>query len=564
LLNSIPEHLPEIIYLDIETTGLNFTKDNITSIQALLGEGTECIYIDSNIPSFANALYDKIALNQTRIVGHNLMFDLSFLSHLTSKNWFEFDIMDTMLLSRARGHTQNGLKHLATLYSEYHPMAYKAAMEYNQEYAIVDVICTRDIYAYYTRKPLRAIDTLSMESLKTFGYAHIQGIRVDINKLDTAYEELQTELKQIEQALDAANPYINWNSNKEVSEALVEFGIPLTTTTATGAYSVAVKALEPFRDAYPIIDLLLKYRQLNKLVGSFYESYKDKLDLENPYVYPSVNILGAQTGRTSCTNPNIQQVPSSVKSIFISRFEQGLIGQFDLAQAELRCAALLTGDKDFIHALHRDAHTAIAARAFNIAEEKVSKQQRQLGKTVNFSVLYGAKSAKNLADRVGSDETTIQNIFNAFWEAYPSIKQWQEEQVSIAYNYLKSVDVFGKIRDYRLTNQYSRGKIRREAINTPVQALSAYICLLLCNYISCSLAGYKSYVMMQVHDSVFVDVHPEEKGYVIQICKDAFKYLNTIPEIVNLPGYGLISIGGELSFNKSMKEETSEYIELSS
>lgn len=562
----IPHIHPEyvsIIVLDIETTGLDHKKGTITSLQVFYPTLDIVSYIDRDIPYHVDSLYKYIEHAKCTVVGHNLMFDLAFLSEVAKKSFFDFAIVDTMLLSKARGHHHNSLKHLAALYSKYHPNAYSTGT-YNKEYAIVDTLATYDVYQHFTKKPLRPIDILSMRSLQVFGNAKLRGIYVDLTSLDRVYGEVQQEISTLEITLNQfAN--IQWSNNNQVEKALRDNGIRLKTKTAKGKYSVAEPVLEPLRERYPIIDTYLKYKKLTKILGTFYSTYKEHLTEEHSYLHPEIKVLGADTGRTSCVNPNIQQVPKSVKKIFTSRFEGGSIAQFDLAQSELRCAVWLSGDTLFAEALQQDAHKVTASKAFGVPIDEVTSDQRKAAKAVNFAALYGATSAKNLSDRTGASEESIQACFDALQTAYPRLIQWQQYQVSVATKHTRGMDSYKKVRDFRYSKEYGgMGKVKRDAMNTPVQALSAYICLELCCYIADRLKAFNSLVIMQIHDSVFIDVLPSEVGIVSQVCKDAFIHLNTIAPIASLPGWGLIPCSGELTFNASMYDESEDILALGS
>jgi DNA polymerase-1 len=467
-----------------------------------------------------------------------------------------------MLLSKARGFETNGLKHLASLYSRYHPYSYKAAGEYNKEYAVVDIVATKDVYNRFLQKPLRPIDTLSIESLRTFGTARLNGLYVDRNRLEDTATSLMKRLKELgEQLTNIAD--INWNSPREIGKVLIEHKVPLNQKTASGQLSVTEAILETHKDN-PIVAVLLEYRKVSKLIGTFYEKFVQST-LDTPYLYPTINILGTATGRTSCKDPNIQQLPSEVKHIFTSRYPNGKIVQFDLSQSEMNCAVLVSGDTYLAKALQKDIHKYVAAIAFGIVEDAVSKVQRQGAKIVNFSALYGATSAKKLAERIGCTVEVATQLLEGNRNAFPILTLWQKNEQTIAMKYLKGLDAYKKVRDYRSTEEYAgMHKVKREAINTPIQALSAYICLELCNYLYRKFNGSLIKVVMQIHDSVFIDCPDDEVDYVIECCKEAFQYLNEVPSLTSLVGWGMVPIKGELTVSDSMYSEGKEKVYLSS
>lgn len=576
LLTSTIPNLPEIskdnkiqdvdkyVYIDIETSGLNWRTDNIDSIQVISDKDVNPIYVDDNVIEYATYLFEYIRGNELTVVGHNLMFDISFLTHITGKPWYDLQIHDTMLMHKARGNNHNSLKHLSSWYNtKYHPLSYKEENAYNKEYAIADILATREIHQrrVNTGKGLRYIDILTHESLQTFIYARMSGVFVNRDALNNVYQELKGRIETLETTLNSYAD-IEWTNNNQIAQALLDLGVKLKDKTSTGKYSVSAAALEKVKDN-EVVAALQEYKKLIKLTSTFYSEY-DTSTKEEPYIYPTINALGTNTGRTSCVSPNLQQVPSSVKKVFTSRFISGKIAQFDFAQSELRCAALITGDTDFANALKVDAHSSIMAKALNVPIEDIDKETRKLGKAFNFGMLYGATSVKAMAYRTGADENMVEHLFNTFSKSYPVLKYWQDRQKAIAFEHKRGVDTLGFIRDYRLTIEYGyKGKEQKECVNSPIQGLSAYLCQFIMNYLRKQLRDYHSIPVMQIHDSVFVDTHPDEIELVQQLCLDAFQELHNVPWFNSLAGYGLVEVEGELTFNDSFYDEATEYVLLS-
>jgi DNA polymerase I-like protein with 3'-5' exonuclease and polymerase domains len=538
----------EYLYLDIETNGLDWLNAEVTSIQITNDKG-DVGYIDTNIKQYASNLYNLILDKQIIIVGHNLIFDLSFLSVLTDKDWFKLNIQDTMLISKARGNLHNSLKHLSSKYNtKYHPLSYKLEGEYNKTYAVADVLATRELHQTWVAKGLRPIDYLSFDSLKTFGSARLNGLYVNRNVLDKVYDEITEQVNSLEIKL---NQYadITWSNNNQVSQALIDLGIPLTEKTATGKHSVSVKALERVSH-YEVVALLLEYRKLDKLLNTFYDDYNTSTK-EIPYLYPTIHILGTDTGRTSCSNPNAQQIPLSVRKIFTSRFDNGKIGVFDLDRSELVCAVLLSGDEIMAKALlEYDYHRYVASLAFQTPYDEVTKDQRSTAKILTFGALLYGGSAKGIARQTGTNEQIVSDAIINLKQGFKKLTHWQNKQISIGQKHLRIKDTFGKIRELKLVNEFKfgMGSVKRAAMNTGIQGLSGYICLILANYLFTQLneKGMKSLVVLQVHDEVILDIHPDEVEQAEQLVKDAFASLDNHPVINKLPGYGLIKPTGDM------------------
>jgi DNA polymerase-1 len=213
-----------------------------------------------------------------------------------------------------------------------------------------------------------------------------------------------------------------------------------------------------------------------------------------------------------------------------------------------------------------DYHRTVASNAFGVPYAEVSKEQRQIAKVISFAgILYGG-SAKGIARSTGASvdvlEKAVLNVKNTFTQ----LSQWQDEQIDRAYRTHKIVAHYGFIRDVSSMvdgTVYWKGRVKRAAMNSPIQGLSAFICYELCCYIDRELENMNSCFIAQVHDSVFIDVYPGEEDRIADICKKAFQYLNDT-HLNTLPGWGHIAVEGELSYNRTMKDESEEVIKLTS
>jgi len=325
--------------------------------------------------------------------------------------------------------------------------------EYNKEYAVADALATDALYIRYMSAQ-RPVDKVSINALQVFGTARLRGMYVNKGRLAEVYDKLSTECDALLQAL-TQQAAINWNTPSEVGRALRKLGVPLEVRTESNGYSTSEQVLSRFRKDYEVVNTFLEYKSRKKLLTTFYSTYEDMTQTTD-LIHPTMKVLGTSAGRTSCTNPNIQQVPSVVKPLFTSRFEGGRILQFDLAQSELRCAVLVSGDQMFAQSLAVDAHKAIMSKALHKPLDEVTKEERKLGKAINFGVLYGATSAHNMARRIGSDVATVKRIMQTFWRSYPRLKEWQERQKEIVQAYSRGIDHLKFVRDYKLTIEERR------------------------------------------------------------------------------------------------------------
>lgn len=555
------------VTIDIETDSLE--ANEITSIQ--LADDNDVYYISYPNKEYLRKLYYKLVhycYTDRAIIGHNLIsFDLPVLSKHSDCDYLDMPyIYDTLILAHNRGISTLNLKHLTSMYTDCNnPEAYDV---YSKAYAIADVIATQALYNRLIARGIREIDKLMCTTAIQFQRAKDSGIAIDKDKLISKRRELLIEIEDItDELMEYAD--INWNAPKEVSETLKIYGVPLKEKTKTGMYSVSSQVLEGYREVYAIVDLLLRYREANKLVSTFYDKYIRLIDdTGNSFIHPSMLITGTDTGRSSCKDPNLQQLPASVKDIFVSRYDGGMIAQFDLAQSELRCAVLISGDEVMSEALKgSDYHKTVASNAFNVPYDEVSKEQRKIAKIISFGALLYGGSAKGIAKQTGADEKVLDKAITNVKNTFTTLSRWQNAQIDKATKYLKVLLPYGFIRDVKEVKEYGYGNgygnVRRVAMNTPIQGLSAFICYELVRYIAHNLYHHKSKFILQIHDSIFIDVHPDEIEYVANLCQQAFINLN-YTHLSTLVGWGMIPVEGELSFNLTMKEECTEGIMLSS
>lgn len=546
------------VWLDIETTGLLF-GDTITRIG----------WTSSKTKSHVNIIVDptvhEIELLRTKladavVIGHNLQFDLARLYFNGQKPWL-MEVEDTLVRAHVMGERGEqdktgslSLKHLTSKYTDRpgphafgHAFSEGNALDY---YLAEDVLSTRDLWQYQQKrlngKPPYILQILN-QLLPQMVAMQVYGVFVDRDLL-REYEGMYAKRVQKSEKILRKYGDINWRASAQLSQLLRDKGVPLTEKTDGGAFSVAEGVLLKFRDDYEIVQAILDFREATK-DHEFLVSYLDKTSDDDPYLRPRLILTSTETGRLSCRDPNLQQVPrvGPIKRVFRSRHKGGKIGLVDLAQAELRVVALLSADPKLIEALlSEDVHRSIASQVYQLPPEEVSSAQRKKSKGVTFGLLYGG-SEQGLADRVGVPVAEVKEVMNAIFNTFTKLNQWIDRQHKLAAATGRSTTLFGRVRDLTaLQAQEGQRSANRKATNTPVQSIASDIDLILM-YVGISLMRglkLKTRPVLGVHDSLLFDIYPGEEEQVASCMLEAFQALNETP-LRTLSLWGKLPMAGE-------------------
>ncbi len=541
----LPETLEdEEVFLDIETTGLDYEKDEITMV-GFAGSNTPVYIIQKPTSEDYDRLFDL--LRGKTLIGHNFQFDLMFLQNATPEiDWSKFRMKDTMLYAYVLGEEVLSLKHLTTKYTQRKGSRASGGFE-DPEYLAEDVSSTRALYEVQSKRAEKQWITQLLCSLIPH-FVRMRKIGVNINW--RYFEDLVPELEYTLKGLfDELNEYgeINWNSPKQVAQALLDAGVPLYEKTPSGGISVSEPTITRFRAEHAVVEKLLKFREFGKNLA-FVSSYKE-LAFDG-YLHPKLSLTGTTTGRLACQDPNLQQVPREgpVKLLFTSRFPNGSIGLIDLSQAELRVAALLSGDDVLAEALETaDVHKSIASSVYQIPLEEVSAFQRKKSKGVTFGLLYGG-SPKGLAERIGVDESEVEKIVRIFYGKFPKLAEYLDNERKQVLVVSQSVTPLGRIRDFTSLRILEGDKsMERKAINTPIQATASDIMLIILDHVfrKKEELGFQSAPIFGVHDSSIHDIHPDEIMIIAEVVQQGFESLNDTP-LAKLKLWRTLPIRGEL------------------
>jgi DNA polymerase-1 len=360
----------------------------------------------------------------------------------------------------------------------------------------------------------------------------ISGIKVDLPFLRNFNEKIVYELKKIENKIyEIANGEFNINSQKQLSFVMFEkLNLPVIKKTKTG-YSTDEKVLvELSSHEFPVE--ILKYRELQKLKSTYVDPIIDYCIYYGNRIHTVFNQAVTTTGRLSSTEPNLQNIP--VKSDYGKEFRKAFMSErnkifisADYSQIDLRVLAHISQDTKFIEAFKAgaDIHSATAREIFNIPERyPVSDSLRSAAKSINFGIIYGM-SPFGLSKQLNIPFGKAKEYIDGYFERYDKVKFWMEQIVKQASKdgYVRTIT--GRIRyipELRSTNAQVRKAGERMALNTPVQGSSADIIkIAMINiYNEIKFKGYKSLMLLQVHDDLLFEVPDGESENMVSIIKN--------------------------------------------
>ncbi|MGI8610348.1 MAG: DNA polymerase I [Candidatus Dormibacteria bacterium] len=368
----------------------------------------------------------------------------------------------------------------------------------------------------------------------------LAGVALDIGVLSGLSTELAERVSAGESQINEIAGYaINVNSPLQLQKLLFEdLGLATGRRTTTGKVSTDSTVLESLRDAHPVVALVLEYRQLTKLKSTYIDALPNLVDPTDGRIHTSFNQTVAATGRLSSSDPNLQNIPirtelgRRIRRAFIPR-EGNILLSADYSQIELRVLAHLSQDPALVEAFNEghDIHAVTASVVFNIPLEEVSHDQRRAAKVANFGVLYGL-SASGLQRDLGMPLDEAKQFIAAYFGRFSSVRSFLETIKADAYRTGYVETIMGRrryLQDLRAANPMLRSAAERMAINMPFQGSNADIMKVAMVAIRGRMreAGMRSQMILQVHDELVFDVHPDELDALAPVIKremrDAFE-----------------------------------------
>jgi DNA polymerase-1 len=351
----------------------------------------------------------------------------------------------------------------------------------------------------------------------------VTGIAVDTDELRSTAADLAAECKRLEAEIHRhAGETFNVNSTPQLRGVLYDrLGLETGRKTKTG-FSTNAATLEKLRGTHPIIDTILRYREVEKLRSTYGESLLSEVGADGR-IHASFNQTVARTGRLSSDHPNLHNIPvrteegRRLRRAFVpSPGHLLLVADYD--QIELRVIAHLSGDPGLVLAFeeHRDIHRATAAKVFGVAPEDVTFTQRSRAKMVSYGLAYGMESY-GLAQRLGIETPEAAEILGSYFAAFPLVRDLMDRSVADARSRGYTVTLLGRRRplpDLHSPNRGLRMAAERQAMNAGIQGLAADLFKVALVRLDGALeeGGFRSRLVLQVHDEVIVEVPTGEQS----------------------------------------------------
>ena len=363
------------------------------------------------------------------------------------------------------------------------------------------------------------------------------GIKVDKAALLAYQKRLGESLDGMEDEIyTLAGEKFNINSPKQLGVILFEkLGLKGGKKTKTG-YSTAADVLEKLRTAHPIVERILHYRQLAKLKSTYADGLLAVMDAETEKIYSTFNQTITATGRISSTEPNLQNIPvrlelgRELRKIFIPESAEFCFLDADYSQIELRVLAHISGDESLIAAFksNQDIHRMTASQVFHVPFDEVTPLQRSNAKAVNFGIIYG-KGAFSLGQDLGISRKEAEEYINAYFARYPKIKTFMEDTIKNGTKNGYVSTLWNRRRnmpELQSSNFMQRAAGERAAMNMPIQGTAADIIKLAMIKVHRALqeGGYRSRLILQVHDELLIEAYKEEKEAVAKILKENMEH----------------------------------------
>lgn len=348
------------------------------------------------------------------------------------------------------------------------------------------------------------------------------GFKVDVATLNEMANEYDKRIAVIAEKIDEyAGEKVNPNSPKQLGKILYD-KLGLISGKKRGNPSTSADVLEKIADKHPIVPLILKYRQLQKLNSTYIKGFRPLIDEDTGLIHTCFNQTLTTTGRLSSKEPNLQNIPvreqegKEIRKLFVSSFENGKIVGADYSQIELRLLAHFSKCQPLIDAFlsGKDIHRITASQVFGVGEDQVTPEMRRSAKAVNFGIIYGI-SDYGLSEQLKISPKKAGEYIAKYFEAYPNVKEYMNSNVEFARKNGYVSTLLGRKRyipEINSSNFNLRSFGERAAMNMPLQGTAADVIKIAMIKVANRIKkeGLRSRLILQVHDELIVDTAEDE------------------------------------------------------
>jgi DNA polymerase I-like protein with 3'-5' exonuclease and polymerase domains len=551
-LPSIAETLAdaEAIGADIETTALDPRDGKTRLLQLATPE--ETFVIDVFAVRDLSPLKGVLESGPVKAF-HNSKFDYQFL--LAEHGVSLSPLFDTMLAAQLLDGGEYGASYALEAVAEHYldEAVDKSArredwsgglshrqLEYAARDAAILLPLRERLAGKLEEERLSYISVIEFGAVAAIAEMELAGVKLDLARWKELEKTVRERRDKTALALDAQfpepegmlpleglGPRLNLNSPKQITDAFLSLGIELPDT----------KVWTLLKIDHPAARLLLEYRELQKKLGTYLETYPSFVHPKTGRIHANFLQCRVPTGRLACTNPNIQQIPheDEFRRCFVA--EEGYVLVIaDYSQIELRILAEVSDDPAFVHAFQNgeDLHRVTAATMYGVPIDDVTKEQRTAAKRINFGLMYG-RGARSLSAQLGTDEERGRQLIDEYFANYPKVQRFLQRTANRAVRDRELRTLAGRVRKFgNVPVADDRGAMRREAMNYPIQGAASDIAKLALGYVREELEGLDARLINCIHDEFVVECREEISGEVSERTRAAMmrageEILNRVP-----------------------------------
>jgi DNA polymerase I len=401
--------------------------------------------------------------------------------------------------------------------------------------AIITAELLKTLPTKFTEGQKELYETLEKPLQSVLADMELKGITIDSALLKAQSATLEAQLNALEDNVRAIaeNPKLNLNSRDQVADLLFnKLNLQAGKKTTTGKQSTSVQTLEPLRDTHPIIAMILDYRELSKLKGTYLDPLPKLVNEGTKRLHTTFNQVVAATGRLSSINPNLQNIPirtdigREIRKAFIAAEGCKLLVA-DYSQIELRVLAHIANEGALIDSFTKgeDIHARTASSIYKVDIGSVNSNMRRVAKIINFGVLYGM-SAHRLTRELGIEYSEADTYIKTYFAGYPNVQKYIDDTLEFCRKNGYVETLLGRRRmipDINIKDRNLREYAERTAYNMPIQGTAADIMKLAMLQVAPKLKEFDACLLLQIHDEIIVEAPKANVNTVAEIIHETME-----------------------------------------